>query len=748
MSGSHIAEEKLEGVHCNSIRDPAFVDLLKEYLKVLSSLLGPKGGTLLIEHEGGLNSFVNSSKDFVHKTRAHHPCLKLINSLMEAQNSMYGGGGLYVGILLLTLLIDFLELELHEGVNNCIIREVFADASDLILSKVEEKPSGIVLRLDIGNLKHAISLVKGVICSKSIGLGQRGKDHFSSVVVEAFLKTIDCSFREGSSDTFGQVLYVTVDGRPTSEACLFTGVLYKLTDSEEAVVSKVIKRTSCKGERDEINSPMLEKLRLYSRNVLLEELSKGVRVVLFNVALAFEDTEAVKVLFRSPEFAREDSINEFDKIVCKKLAFFVKNNRVDIVASQKVISPAIQSCLKKVGVLPLERLGTKTTKALEKLSGCKAVSDLAAFLNAQTQGSDTNREDRVHNQSGLHTASRTEGSFAECIGSLERIDTTEVNGSAFLRLNGSSVSDDGSPVVTMVVPGVLPGVAGVLQALASEALSSLRRVASGGVAWCGAGCGEAWLAMWLRQRLPHCAARPDTDGSSSLPPSCEDNTRAPSSSVSSGCSVVCCCDDVSSVSRRLSRQKTHAAVCKALLKVALLLGRGSAAGECDVFSLRVNRRSGHLHWAEGGGGGGGLSARQEDVDRKRYFHVSDHEAEREDDSDECLFFKPSDQLKRIHSTDTLEHKNEAEVVDNEIILGRCCCGSLVASNQDVIPIKDVLDSSEISTIPVLDENLAECSSGIGDNTVLDDYYARLNALRLSFEGLSQLLELELCVFDQ
>jgi len=92
MEGRHIRPDQLEGTYCNTTRDHDFLALLRDYRDLLQRLMGPRGGTLLVETHGGSSSYINNSKEFTERVRPHHPCLKLVNAVMQSQGSVYGGG--------------------------------------------------------------------------------------------------------------------------------------------------------------------------------------------------------------------------------------------------------------------------------------------------------------------------------------------------------------------------------------------------------------------------------------------------------------------------------------------------------------------------------------------------------------------------------------------------------------------------------------------------------------------------------
>ena len=166
--------------------------------------------------------------------------------------------------------------------------------------------------------------------------------------MQGFLESVS------KSGSFGQVVVTTHVGRPTSEAKVLNGVLYKLHDPCTKIISLI-------REKQEMQDP-----------------AHQFRVVLFNIPLSFKKSEVFLL-----KYSGQISSEAYKVIVVKKLCAFVKRSGIDVIANQKYIDEEIKFELQRNGVLVLERLGTTLTEAVRHLTGCFEVSNVDWLFDQQ-----------------------------------------------------------------------------------------------------------------------------------------------------------------------------------------------------------------------------------------------------------------------------------------------------------------------------------------------------------------------------
>ena len=458
MSGVQCKEQKLVGLYCNSLLDPAICSLLQEYQSLLQGLVGPFAGTILVQHAGGLDSYVNSSSELIKKLRPHHPCLKFINCIIEAQHVSYGCLSLYAGILCTSLLRELLSLE-QQSVPHRVVKDVTNICLEEVLNYLKTKPLKIISKLDLSSISQMFALVSTSLGSKNIGLNSFDKDALTGKILEAFLKTIPS---EKQMKSFGDVIITVIEGRPTEEAEVLSGVLVRELYPNMLIINKIKQKLKPKFAVQKKCKPsatqqiiMSRSFCKYSHNFMdtgnhkvneTSQKSQKIRIIIFNIPLSFQQPETE--CLSSSEGSNEEL---FNNLVSDKLKLLVCAESVDIIACQKVISPTVQWELEKCNVLVLERLGTVTTEALRKLSGCKIVSDLTTLMQlTDHRNSNTFSKNATIHGYDLHQSKesiQTNHHFAShgYIGHLTNIAVVEMpsSGRCYIQLeNNPQFADD------------------------------------------------------------------------------------------------------------------------------------------------------------------------------------------------------------------------------------------------------------------------------------------------------------------
>lgn len=834
MSGAHCTEQKLEGVWCHSLRAPSILTLLQEYQQILQRLLGPKAGTTLVHHSGGLDSFVNSSSELVKRIQPHHPSLKFINCLMEAQNSAYGCLGLYVGVLCLSLLKELLQLEVNfnEGLSQRTVKEATNLLMAQIIAYLDTKPDNFVDKLDLSNLDQMLALVGTTLGSKNFGLNCQEKQHLKVKIVEAFLAAIP-SNNDKELDAFGDVTVTVMEGQSATEAQVFEGVLYREPDPNETVINAIKQRmkdghhthTSNRlvlKEKKTINANQDELLsnkntcriqnslessnnalrsvysahvsnRLavskYSRNILEDNENytcntphaihppSCLRMVLFNVPLVFEqsETECLKFTGGAP------NSEVYDTVMVAKLRDLVRRCRVVVIACQKVISDVIKFELQRDGVLVLERLGTTLTDSLQRLTGCVAISDVAGFLsppNIVLDEIDTSETNKFN--------PRDVDEFCDgFVGSLTDIHVVEVSGNTYLQLENSrrrtkpdkvnnhmtkglidkGIVTKGSPVVTFLLPALTSVTSESLKAVVEESLRVLRHAAIHPLVAAAGGCFEAALSHWTT--LGRVVATDEemtnghVDGQSFLP---ADTPLTSSSETKSetvegvlGVDEVLAAvdrlleenDTVEDAVSELQLRQVACVFAKVFANLSVLLSGGTSASS---FDFSTDTRTSHLIPdvtpdlscpGHSSSSAEGQSCLVKCSCRSTVSTFSSNSKATGFVNLRSLFeHHPGlSQLPSHSSTKNSDFENPNAFSSKNVF------AKVVSSSSDTMKTLDINGAHSLEELPgehvpprYVYEVTADC--------LVESYHAKVNAIRLAFEGVVQLLCVDYCVFDR
>ncbi|KAG7171289.1 McKusick-Kaufman/Bardet-Biedl syndromes putative chaperonin-like [Homarus americanus] len=327
MSGVRLEEERVKGVFCHSVRDPAYISMLSRYRRLLFSVYGPKGSSILICNAAGQETLAASSSEIIKQLPFAHPTIKYINALISAQNAACGLNGLYTGALCVRLLEEALKCE--DDIPYPMVSEVSEWIISELLDILSKSPDEVIMELDIGDMKQISSFVKTIIGAKNcLNLNKQAVDDLSLNVVKAFLKSIP---NEYSSDGFGHVTIATQDGSSTTHTRVFDGVLYREPD---------------------ISPERIERLR--GQDMF--------NIVLFTVPLLYLDGQEESVHWRGSGTKEENFINK----VLPCLLSYMKTRNIHILANQKPVHPVIKFELEREGFLVLERMGTNLAEGLMK----------------------------------------------------------------------------------------------------------------------------------------------------------------------------------------------------------------------------------------------------------------------------------------------------------------------------------------------------------------------------------------------
>ncbi|XP_071547121.1 uncharacterized protein [Panulirus ornatus] len=327
MTGVQLEEEHVRGLFCHSMQDPAYISMLCQYRRLLFSMYGPKGSSVLISNAAGREILIASSSEVIKQLSFNHPSVKYINALISAQHATCGLNGLYTGALCVRLLEEALRCE--EDVPHPVLSDISEWIISELLDLLSKYPAEVTLDLDIGDMEQVTSFVKTILRAKNcLNLSTPAVHDLSLNIVRAFLKSVP---NEYSSNGFGHVYIATQEGSSCTEGMVFDGVLHREPD---------------------ICPQRIEKMGVH--NIF--------SILLFSVPILCVEGRNISMHWRGRGTVEENFINK----VLPSLLSCMKRRNIHILASQKPIHPVIKFELERKGYLVLERMGTSTTEAVMK----------------------------------------------------------------------------------------------------------------------------------------------------------------------------------------------------------------------------------------------------------------------------------------------------------------------------------------------------------------------------------------------
>lgn len=336
-------------------------------------MYGPKGSSVLICNATGMETLIASSSEIVKQLSFAHPSVKYINALIRAQNAACGLNGLYSGALCVRLLEEALRCE--EDVPHPLISDVSEWIISELLDFLSKYPDEVAMDLDIGNMEQVTSFVKTILGTKNcLNLSRSAINDLSLNIVRAFLKSVPSEY---SSDGFGHVHIANQEGSSSTKTMIFDGVLYR---------------------EPGISPQRIEKIGMHDIFCIM----------LFSVPILYMEGGNGPMHWRGGGTKEKSFINK----VLPCLLLCMKKRNIHILASQKSVHPVIKFELEREGYLVLERMGTNTTEAVVKVSGCQAISDLSNLsleLDNAILGTLTTVQHVVYNEKSYVLLDHTQG---------------------------------------------------------------------------------------------------------------------------------------------------------------------------------------------------------------------------------------------------------------------------------------------------------------------------------------------------
>ncbi|XP_071963113.1 molecular chaperone MKKS-like [Antedon mediterranea] len=226
------------------------------------------------------------------------------------------------------------------------------------------------------------------------------------------------------------------------------------------------------GGYDTANSQIVDGVLFQLPNDLQEDFlppeesfhSGSLKIALFKISLAGDTDDFVNTVYEVTE-----GLSPMD-VVTQKL-FDIANklieDSVDVLACQKVIHPSLKKFLTKNRILVIDRLSVVNIGAIETLTGAQCISS-------------------------LHWSDRMEGMY----GRLEKLERA-----SYFKKSYYHFVNTATPVCTLILCSILQETLTEIKSVCMVAQNVLRSLLVNPVVLPGAGCFEALLTAYLKQKV-------------------------------------------------------------------------------------------------------------------------------------------------------------------------------------------------------------------------------------------------------
>ncbi|XP_071784541.1 molecular chaperone MKKS-like [Asterias amurensis] len=402
------------------------VDQTLEAFKLLiQSCYGPNGYLKTIQNScGGQVMITSSSSVLVRQLSVSRPILKLILAAVGGHIAACSDGGLFCALLTTNLVKSCRELDLHPVL--CI------EVNELLLKMCGEFLDANCVSINVSDVQTMLSLVRTVISTKpACGLSVRDTNIIANLTLQAFLNGLPSPTEQ--SLRIPAVRYILVEGQTPAESSIVEGVLIECPEIP----------TYATKERDN--------LRRHS-----------ISVALYNTSLSGDEEGIPDIAMETKEGVHLEDASLNQLLV---LGRHLVQQKIGLLACQKVVHPQLKRFLRSHGVLTIDRLSLLHIDAVQTITGARVLGTLQACI--------------------------PEGSLGHLDGMVHLV----MHGKSYFHLQNPS-----RPVSTFVLCNRTESSLDELKATCSAANHVLALTLSHPMAVPGAGCFEACLAAHLHQQ--------------------------------------------------------------------------------------------------------------------------------------------------------------------------------------------------------------------------------------------------------
>ncbi|XP_059162975.1 molecular chaperone MKKS-like [Physella acuta] len=346
---SRLEQSKSSDVVAYNAGSPTSLKSFSDFLKLLSSCVGPGGKIHMLRNKcGGSVTFTSSSGRILSGMSLSRPELKLVETAVQAHVKQHGDCGLFMAYMCLHLVYtsNSLHFNRHSLVN---LFELFVKD---ILDYLNGAGCQLCVKADFSDLKVLLAYVRSIITSKAL---LRSADHvsdtLSQLILQAFVESIPDLPDENKVRFSDGINVLCFENRHLKESRLEKGLLLEYPEFSALHGVKEVK------------------LKTVSLGI---EGDFVIQVALFICSLSGDAEEVTDATFE----IYSNAVEKVDKSVVLKIAEMVnrlENLNVGLVLCQKVIHPNLKGILKAKDIMYVERIGSQMIPYLQDLTGAKQI---------------------------------------------------------------------------------------------------------------------------------------------------------------------------------------------------------------------------------------------------------------------------------------------------------------------------------------------------------------------------------------
>ena len=336
--GQRLSTKQEANINTYTLKSKEIRTAIAAFKDIFCSCYGPTGRPKMIQNSsGGYVITTSASSQLLPNLTVSKPVLKLMVAAVQGHLSRYSDSGLFCGLLMSYLVDSCIKLDLHPVL--CInINEYLARESLLVLDSIK-------IPVDFSNMDTMLCIVRSIIGSKPLcNLRAADLEHLSTLVLEAFLKSVPSVESSDDTMTLSCVECVTIEGVSPRNSWINDGVLldsakFLTHPSDEHITMGRIKSGTHHGH---------------------------IRVALYDISMSGDSDNFADVNYEtSPGITADTVILSQMLTTADKLV----SDEVGLVACQKVIHPTVKKYLKAKGVLTVDRLSRLHIDAVQKVTG-------------------------------------------------------------------------------------------------------------------------------------------------------------------------------------------------------------------------------------------------------------------------------------------------------------------------------------------------------------------------------------------
>lgn len=319
---SRLATLMQSDLQISALHDETNLQALYSLYDLAFTSVGPRGRLKVIHNGiGGQVTVTSISSCILSSLNVANPVLRLIQTCTQGHLANHHDGGLFTMIFAIALVKN----SLSSNVNKKLLIEL----NDIILMqalKIMANDLPCKMELDFKSTNNLQTLIQSVLRSK-IGcrLFESDVNHLSRLMLQAFLAVY-------GNEASGQLVYMTQQGLPVAESCVYEGMLFESALSARAWLKA--------GPQTEIS------------------------VVIFTMSLSGEAPGSQAAEYEIQCDVLEHLLAEYTA----KLEELIKMG-VGLLCCQKVVHPRLKAYLRTQNVLTLDRIGIVRIQTLHRLAG-------------------------------------------------------------------------------------------------------------------------------------------------------------------------------------------------------------------------------------------------------------------------------------------------------------------------------------------------------------------------------------------